>query len=541
MLRKLLYFAVIVVIFAAGLFAGRYLEQQRFFVNNRLGYVLRLIQEQYVDSVQMDSLQDQAIPLLLSGLDPHSTYLSAELNKRENEGLFGAFEGIGILFNRFTDTIVISRIIEGGASQRAGLKAGDRILKADTANLIGAHLSDETIMGLLKGPSNSVVRLLIKRQDQERIVSVVRGPVPVSTIDAAYTARPGILYIRINKWGARTHQEVLTAYAQHLDNDIKGMVIDLRDNSGGFLESALALAGEFLRKGQLILYAEGRAFPREDFVNPKDGLLSQMPLVVLVNEFSASSSEIFAGVMQDQDRASIVGRRTFGKGLVQQTFMLADSSVVRLTVARYFTPSGRSLQKSYSAGDLEGYASDLLRRAEHGEYFSADSISQTDTTHRYYTKGGRMVLGGGGITPDIFIPRDTTGRNSYYLRLLNAGIMPRFAFHYADRHRAQLEALGSTQALIAHLKSLGSGLLFEFAYYAQAKGVPIRTTLLHQASTRILDELRAMIADHIAQDRNAFFQILMEQSPELNRGLDLIEQNAWAPGSIDSPDDQASL
>lgn len=535
MLRKVLYALGLVALFALGIWAGRYIEARRMYAFNRLGSVLRLIEDQYVDSIQMDSIQDKAIPLILSELDPHSTYLSAEMNRRENEGLMGSFDGIGVLFNRFTDTVVVTRVLEGGASERAGIKAGDRILRADTSSLVGKELSDEAIIGKLKGPSKSVVRLLIKRDGQEEQVSVVRGPVPVSTLDAAYMVKPHTLYIRINKWGARTHQEVLTAYAKHAREQVHGIVIDLRDNSGGFMDSSLTLAGEFLKKGDLILYAEGRAFPRENYVNPKDGLLVKMPLVVLVNEFSASASEIFAGVMQDHDRATIIGRRTFGKGLVQQTFMLGDSSAVRLTVARYYTPSGRSVQKSYSAG-LQSYSEDLYRRAEHGELFSADSISTADSVN-YYTAAKRIVHGGGGVTPDVFIPRDTVGRNSYYLRLLASGTLPRFAFEYADKNRESLQRLDESGELVEYLSSMGNGLLFEYAYYAQRKGIPIRTTLLYESASTLLPELRAWIAEYVSRIRNSFFQLLMQDSNEVNTGVELIESGLWNPLTMPAPDE----
>ncbi|MDO4691806.1 MAG: S41 family peptidase [Porphyromonadaceae bacterium] len=538
MLRKSLYFVALVAIFVIGIFAGRLIEEKQFISSNRLGHVLHLIERQYVDPVDMDSIQEQAIPLILGELDPHSTYLSAEMSRRENEGLNGSFEGIGVLFYRNADTIVVTRVIDGGASKRAGLLAGDRILKADTTSLIGADLSDEDIMGNLKGPANSVVKLLICRDGQNKTISVVRGPVPVSTLDAAYMVRPGILYIRINKWGIRTHQEVLTAYARHLKEGIEGLIIDLRDNSGGYLEASLSLAGEFLNKGQLILYAEGRAFPRENYVNPKPGLLVDMPLVVLVNEFSASASEIFAGVMQDYDRATIIGRRTFGKGLVQQPFMLSDSSVVRLTVARYYTPSGRSVQKSYADGNLD-YAKDLLRRFEHGELHNADSISEADSA-RYYTSGGRVVHAAGGITPDIFVPRDTAGINPYYTRLLDHGMLARFSFDYADKNRKQLSSFQTTEALNDYLKSLGKGFLFEFAYYAQARGVAIRTTYLHQSAELILTRLRANIADQVSLDTNALYKIAMEHSPELLEGINLIEDGGWNPIRT-KQNDQAGL
>lgn len=526
MKHKLIYIVVAVALFALGIWAGRQLEARHIYSVNRLGHVLELIKANYVDDIDMDSIQSAAIPLILANLDPHSTYLTAEMNRAESEGLNGSFQGIGVQFNRLTDTVVVVRVIAGGASERAGLKAGDRILQADTTLLYGKNVTDESVMKALKGPDKSVVNLTINRRGEILKVPVVRGPVPVSTLDAAYML-DSTLYVRINRWGALTHSEFLSAFVKHIPSGINGVIIDLRDNSGGYLDAALALAGEFLPKDKLILYTEGRAFPRENYFNPSSGGLRDMPLVVLVNEFSASASEIFAGVMQDYDRGQIVGRRTFGKGLVQQPFLLADSSVVRLTVARYYTPSGRSVQKSYAEGN-ESYAEDLERRYTHGELFHADSITDADTTN-FYTEGGRIVHGGGGVRPDIFVPRDSTGVTSYYIRLIQSGTMPRFAFEYADKRREQLEQLGSVAQIADYLTTQGTSLLFEYAYYAQAEGVPIRTTLLHRSSDLILRQLKAMIADNVSPDRNAFYWIFMQQNPELTLSQELIRTGRWLP------------
>lgn len=526
MIRKLFYLLAIGVVFALGILLGRRLESSHIYSTNRLGHVLQIIRDNYVDTLDMDSVHEAAIPLILANLDPHSTYLTSEMNRKESEGLNGSFQGIGVMFNRLTDTVVVVRVIEGGASERAGLRAGDRILRADSTLLYGDGLTDEDVMKALKGPDKSVVRLLVSRDGQEQEVAVVRGPVPVSTLDAAYVT-DSVLYVRINRWGALTHREFLNAYVRNSPSKIRGVVVDLRDNVGGYLDAALALAGEFLPKERLLLYTEGRAFPREDYLNSSDGQLINMPLVVLVNEFSASASEIFAGVMQDYDRAQIVGRRTFGKGLVQQPFMLADGSAVRLTVARYYTPSGRSVQKSYAEGN-ESYAEDLERRYAHGELFNADSIAETDTM-RYYTKLGRVVHGGGGVRPDIFVPRDSAGINSYYLRLVQSGTLPRFAFHYVDKRREELMAYKGMKALSEHLSSLGNSLLFDYAYYAQAQGIPIRTTLLYRSADLILRHLRAMIADNISPDRSAYYWMEMQGNAELTLALELIKTGAWRP------------
>lgn len=522
----ILYILAGAALFTLGLWAGRKLEMRHIYSINRLGHVLELINAHYVDHIDIDSIQQSAIPHILANLDPHSTYLTAEMNRAENEGLNGSFQGIGVQFNRLTDTVVVIRVIPGGASERAGLKAGDRILRADTTLLYGKDVTNESVMNALKGPDKSVVNLGILRDGEPLEIAVVRGPVPVSTVDASYMI-DSTLYVRINKWGALTHREFLAAYVSQDPQRISSIIIDLRDNAGGYLEAALALAGEFLPKDKLILYTEGRAFPREDYYNPRSGQLQTLPLVVLVNEFSASASEIFAGVMQDYDRAQIVGRRTFGKGLVQQPFMLADSSVVRLTVARYYTPSGRSVQKSYAEG-TESYAEDIERRYIHGELFSADSIAEADTTN-FYTEAGRIVHGGGGVRPDIFVPRDSVGINSYYIRLAQSGTLPHFAFEYADRNRRVLTNLGEVTKIYDYLTAQGNSLLFDYAYYAQKKGIPIRTTLLHRSSGIILRQLKAMIADYVSPDKNAFYWIFMQDNPEINIAMELIRSGQWNP------------
>ncbi|KGN71681.1 S41 family peptidase [Porphyromonas sp. COT-239 OH1446] len=492
-----------------------------------LQHVMGLIDRYYVDTVSLRELETKVLPQVLKELDPHSVYLPAELNKKETEGLDGGFQGIGVQFITFTDTVVVTRIIEGGPSERAGLQAGDRLLRADTVLLYGKALDQERIFKALRGPAGSVVSLSIKRGTDTLELPVVRGEVPVSTLDADYMIDNKWLLVRINKWGAYTHQEFLAAYVRHRNEGIKGIIIDLRDNGGGYLMAAPMLAGEFLSKDKMIVYTEGRAYPREEFTTEQDGLLKDMPLVVLVNERSASASEIFAGAMQDHDRALIVGRRTFGKGLVQAPFLLSDSSAVRLTIARYYTPSGRSIQRSYAEG-AERYGEDLSERFRHGELYSADSIVQSDSTV-FLTQLGREVYGGGGIRPDVFVPLDSSGRNSYYMRLVQSGTMPRFAFEYADRNRKMLSELAATNELRPYLKQLGMGLLFEYAYYAQRAGVAIRTSMLHESAKLLQSELHAMIADHVSPSRNAFFEILMAKDLEILKATEILNKDEWRP------------
>ncbi len=504
---------------------------------SQLDLVNRLIDRYYVDSVDFDSLQKQVIPLMLTKLDPHSAYLPKELNQKEQESLEGSFQGIGVLFNRLIDTIVVSRVIEGGAAERAGLKSGDRILKADTISLEGADVSNDFIMSKLKGPKDSVVKLTIRRLGKVSEVEVVRGPVPVSSLDANYVVSDSILYVRLNRWGAKTRQEFLNAYlTASKEHKVKGFIIDLRDNAGGYMNTALALGADFLPEGKQLLYIQGKAYEKEEFVSEQDGLFLSMPLVVLINEYSASASEIFAGMVQDHDRALVIGRRSFGKGLVQSPFILPDSSVIRLTVARYFIPSDRSIQRDYSHGYLD-YAQDLSKRYKHGELFNADSIEQNDSLI-YYTLGGRPVYGGGGITPDVFIPRDSTGYNSYYLRLIQSGTLTKFAFTYADRHRKYLERFTKVEDLYNYLRALRKGLLFEYAYYAQKEGIPIRTTLLHRSSNLILSQLRALIADNVSPNRGAYYEIINKRSKVVLSAIEALRDGSWKPEIPEQVEDE---
>lgn len=526
MLRKVVYAVLVALVFCIGYSIGG--RGGLSVGSNRISGLLRLIQDNYVDEVDIDSISEQAIPAILGQLDPHSSYLSAKRSQSENESLGGSFEGIGVQFNRLKDTVIVSRVIEGGGSERAGVEAGDRILRADTANLVGKELSNEQVMSQLKGPGGTVVTLHILRQGKPLQIKVVRGPIPISSIDASYMIGDN-LYVRINRWGAITHQEFLNAYVQHASK-VKGVIIDLRDNSGGYLETAVELSQEFLPKGKLIVYTEGRHFPREDYKTKRDGALKDIPLVVLVNEFSASASEIFAGAMQDHDRATIVGRRTFGKGLVQRPYEFEDGSAVRLTVARYYTPSGRSIQKQYRNGEdgANAYAQDLEERYAHGEMYSADSVLISDST-KYYTDGGRVVYGGGGVMPDVFIARDTLGINTYYLRLAQSGAFPKFAFDYADKHRRELQAHQTAEALDRHLKGLGRKLLLDFAYYAQREGVAIRSSMLEESTPLILDQLHALIADNASLDVGLYYRFLNRRSREVSEAISLLQSGKWRP------------
>ena len=529
LLRGLTYGLVTILVFLLGISTATYFGVGgRRGTSSKLDEIYSLIQQYYVDSTNMDSLSEEALPFILSQLDPHSVYLNAEENKASTETLEGSFAGIGIQFNTLLDTVVVVRVIEGGPSERAGLQAGDRILRADTTSFLRDSLTSEEIMKALKGPEDTVVKLTLQRGKKVFTTSVVRGAVPVPTLDASYMIRPHVLYVRLNKWGTQTPIEFQQAYADHASEGVERILLDLRDNGGGYLQAATTLASEFLSKGDLLVYNQGAHYPREDFKCPRDGRLRNVPLTVLVNENSASASEIFAGAMQDLDRALIVGRRTFGKGLVQLPFELRDHSVVRLTVARYYTPSGRSIQKSYAKG-YEAYAEDIEDRYLHGELYSADSISRPDTT-RYYTRLGRTVYGGGGITPDIFTPRDSTGINPYYIRLLRSGTLQRFAFSYADSHRAQFLRLGSDAAVQEYLQAQGEQIVYAYARYADQKGgVAQRPGYLQESMAILRRDLIALIYDLLGRDKDAFYRLHNERDPEVLRALEQLTSSAWRP------------
>lgn len=529
LLRGLTYGLVTILVFLLGISTATYFGVGgRRGTSSKLDEIYSLIQQYYVDSTNMDSLSEEALPFILSQLDPHSVYLNAEENKASTETLEGSFAGIGIQFNTLLDTVVVVRVIEGGPSERAGLQAGDRILRADTTSFLRDSLTSEEIMKALKGPEDTVVKLTLQRGKKVFTTSVVRGAVPVPTLDASYMIRPHVLYVRLNKWGTQTPIEFQQAYADHASEGVERILLDLRDNGGGYLQAATTLASEFLSKGDLLVYNKGAHYPREDFKCPRDGRLRNVPLTVLVNENSASASEIFAGAMQDLDRALIVGRRTFGKGLVQLPFELRDHSVVRLTVARYYTPSGRSIQKSYAKG-YEAYAEDIEDRYLHGELYSADSISRPDTT-RYYTRLGRIVYGGGGITPDIFTPRDSTGINPYYIRLLRSGTLQRFAFSYADSHRAQFLRLGSDAAVQEYLQAQGEQIVYAYARYADQKGgVAQRPGYLQESMAILRRDLIALIYDLLGRDKDAFYRLHNERDPEVLRALEQLTSSAWRP------------
>ncbi len=437
---------------------------------DKISDLIQIIDNAYVDSVPTDSIEESIIPMILKQLDPHSAYIPASDLEAVNEELGGSFSGIGVQFNLQNDTIYVVDVISGGPSEKAGLRDGDRIVTVNDTLFVGKSINNEKVMKRLRGPKGSVVELGIVRQNAPKMLrfKITRGDIPVHSIDVSYMVTPEIGYISVNKFGANTYKEFLTAIAKLQKANAKKLIIDLRGNAGGYMDAAVNMLNEFLKKGDLIVYVKGKAYPRSDSYANGNGSCQNMKIAVLIDEFSGSASEIFAGAIQDNDRGTIVGRRSFGKGLVQQQVDFSDGSAVRITVARYYTPSGRCIQKPYERGNSSDYESDILNRYLHGEFFSKDSIHQTDTV-AYKTVGGRTVYGGGGIMRDVFVPRDTIGFTPYFNALANGGHIYQYALLFTEKERAKLSTYKDWKTLSAYLDT--QNLQASFDTYASAKGV----------------------------------------------------------------------
>ena len=447
--------------------------------SNRLNNLLHIINDQYVDTVNIDSLVDKAVPQILSDLDPHSVYIRAKDVQSVTDDLKGSFSGIGVQFVIREDTIRVQGIVKNGPAERAGIVAGDKIISIDDKPFVGKVVTNEETIKRLKGPKGTKVKIGILKYKEKKptIYTITRNDIPVKSIPATYMLDDETGYIRINSFGETTYPEMLISLARLSQEGFNSLVIDLRDNPGGYLESAIQIANEFLPNNKLIVYTEGRKSPRQEYRSDGHGSYKSIPLVILINEGSASASEIIAGAMQDNDRATIIGRRSFGKGLVQQQLGFTDGSLIRLTVARYYTPSGRCIQKPYEAGNSKGYEEDIIDRYEHGEFFSQDSIKHTGP--KYHTSLGRIVYGGGGVTPDIFIPEDTTDITSYSKEAVMSGLIQQFAFVYTDNNRQKMSKYDDMHALAAYLKK--QNIVDMFASYADKQGLKRRNLMIKKS------------------------------------------------------------
>ena len=493
----------------------------------KLTYLFDLLRDRYVDTLNLRQLVEDAIPTIIGDLDPHSDYFPAEELQAVNEELEGSFSGVGIQFNIQQDTVMVIQVTSGGPAERVGLMAGDRIVTVDDSTFTGKGINNQRVIKTLRGQKGTTVRLGIRRSTHDELLhyDVVRDDISVESVVAQYMVGD-VGYIKVDNFGRNTYDEFFTALIRLKSRGVRGFLIDLRGNGGGFMEVCCQMVNEFLPRGSLIVYTEGVNSPRRDIKADGRGNMQDDPVVVLIDEWSASASEIFSGAIQDNDRGMVVGRRSFGKGLVQQQFELNDGSALRITVSRYHTPSGRCIQKPYEMGEGEDYAMDLANRYERGEFYSADSIHLSDSL-RFTTLGGRTVYGGGGIMPDIFVPSDTSYVTPYYNRCINLGLCYAFAFQYSDKNRSHLSSFNSYGALDAHLRS--AGLLNEFVRYAEARaGQPDARTL--GRSGKALERLIIAYIMRQTQNENYFFRKFNSDDKTYLEGLRLLQEGLAWPG-----------
>jgi carboxyl-terminal processing protease len=494
--------------------------------SNKLNNLLRLVDDQYVDTVNVNDLVEKAMPQILAELDPHSVYISAKDMQIANDDLKGSFSGVGIEFTIRHDTLHVQNVIKNGPSERAGLIAGDKIVMVDDKPFTGKTLTNEEAMHRLKGPKDTKVKLGIMRGREKTIRNfvVTRGDIPTKSVTATYMLDEKTGYIRLKNFGENTYPELLIALAKLSQQGFENLTIDLRGNTGGYLESAVQIANEFLPKGQLIVYTQGRKQARQEYRSDGRGSYQQIPLVVLIDEGSASASEILAGAIQDNDRGTIIGRRSFGKGLVQKPMAFNDGSMIRLTIARYYSPSGRCIQKPYVSGDNKDYEEDLLVRYQHGEFFSQDSIKHEGPA--YKTRIGREVFGGGGITPDIFVAEDTTDVTSYYKQASMSGLIIQFAYDFTDNNRDKLKEYQSLKDLEKYL--VKQNMVEKFASYGEKNGLK-RRNLMIQRSHKLLERYIHSRIVYNMMSEEAWVEYINEDDPAIKETLKVFRENKAFP------------
>ncbi|MFC2096314.1 S41 family peptidase, partial [Bacteroidota bacterium] len=475
--------------------------------NDKLGRIIDYIETRYVDTVSRSKLEESAIPALLEELDPHSIYISAEDMKAVSEDMRGNFEGIGVVFNHQTDTAIIISVITGGPSNKVGVLAGDRIIMVNDSLIAGQDMPSNDVVGMLKGEKGTKVKVSLERKNVPDLIDVeiIRDEIPLYSVDVSYMINEEIGYIKINRFAETTYKEFIEGAEKLLDKGLKKLILDLRGNTGGYMVAATNITDQFLEAGKMIVYTQGKASPKQEIFSTARGICKDIELVVLQDEFAASASEILSGAIQDNDRGTIIGRRSFGKGLVQEPYTLSDGSVIRLTIARYYTPTGRSIQKPYS-DDKNDYYNDLRERYHNGEFSEADSIHFSDSL-KYVTPGGNIVYGGGGIMPDIFVPMDTVGFSKYYLETVRKGVLYNFAFDYVDDNRESLVKFDEASEINDYLESIH--IFDQFANYAEENGVPKSTKGYYYSKQLVNTQLKANIARNII-DNNGFYPIIQD-------------------------------
>ncbi len=526
-LPMLIVFTLIIGFVVGNYFSSKPLGRKLFVSSgNKIDLILDIIENEYVDSVDMNNMVESVIPKIIGELDPHSVYIPAEELQVVNDDIEGHFSGIGVQFWISKDTVVVANVIAGGPSEKVGLLPGDRIVTINDSLFVGQEIDNDKVMKTLRGKKGTSVTLGIKRFLNEGLQNfeIIRGDVPVNTIDVAYSVQKGIGFIKINKFGKTTYNEFIIAMSKLLKENCTSFIVDLRGNPGGPMETAVNIVNEFLPQGQLIVYAEGKAFSRNDIVANGTGTCQDNPVVILMDEFSASASEIIAGAIQDSDRGLIVGRRSFAKGLVQNQIPLSDKSALRLTIARYYTPSGRCIQKEYELGKSDQYEMDLVNRYTHGELVSADSIKFNGP--EYLTRLGRTVYGGGGIMPDIFVPIDTSEVTSYYSTLINHRIIHDFAFQYSDQNRNNLSKLKDYHSMLAYLKK--QPLLEGVVSFAESNGIRRRPVLINISGKQIEKLTQACIIRNQFGD-DGFYPVFLENDPMIVKAIEAIKQGKSFP------------
>lgn len=506
----------------AGLLLGWYISRTNNVSTSSEGKLLNIfsiIRDKYVEDVDLDSMVEMTIPLMLKNLDPHSAYIPAKELEEANSELEGKFSGIGISFRIQNDTLYVVEVIPDGPSEKVGLLPGDRIIKVDDDNIAGTGISEDDVFKMLRGKKGTNVKLTVKRTNSKTplVYNITRDDIPVKSVDASYIITDSIGYVKVSKFGRNTYNEFLQSLNSLRLQGAKSYVVDLRGNGGGYLESAVMMVNEFLPAGKLIVSTRGRNSKNDQvIISDGTGAFQDFGVVVLINEFSASASEIFSGALQDNDRGWIVGRRSFGKGLVQQPILLPDSSEIRLTVQRYYTPSGRCIQKDYTPGDNEDYDLELINRFNNGEMLSADSV-KLKIDEKFLTNGGREVYGGGGIMPDYFVPEDTAYITSYYVNVVNQGLPIQYAFEYSDGNRAQLSKAKNVEEVLEMLPS-DSILLSDFVKYAVSKGVPARWAYINKSAPLLVNQLKALIARGIF-GIEGYYEVVNTQDTTIDEAL----------------------
>lgn len=491
--------------------------------SNKLDAVLNLINTKYVEDVDTEEIVEKLIPDMLKELDPHSVYIPAKEMEKTMEEMEGSFSGVGIQFNIREDTIRVISVITGGPAEQAGMRAGDCIVTVDDSLFVGDKINNDIVLRTLRGEKHSKVNVGIVRRGTEGIIpfTLTRDDIPLNSIDASYKIGENIAYIKIGNFSRTTYDEFLNKMAKlRLQDKCDRLILDLRSNPGGLMGSALALLNEFLPKNRLMLYVEGKSYPRQESFSDGRGSFKDMPIVVLMDEWSASASEIVAGSIQDNDRGYIVGRRSYGKGLVQQQIPFKDKSAVRLTVAHYYIPSGRSIQKPYTKGDFDDYELDIVHRWERGEFGSLDSI-HVDDSLCFETFGGRKVYGGGGILPDYFVPLDTTSnQNDWFVDVANKNLIYNFAASYVDAHRNEMASLKTVAALKDHLQA--EDIFSQFVAYSREKGVSSTARQVCEVKNEVQLQLNAYIARN-TMGEDIFWELLQEDDDTLLKAIELIQ------------------